>query len=287
MSAKQRRIRLLLSRLKPSGESLLDWLIPQVDDAMLREIARADYDYCADGHYAALRQIRDHRIIPAPLPWEPLEVLNLTRWGEPDEPSCGTVNVGPRGHLVTAFCCAVLLKAADDAQTQDFIHSENDTLIQLVASVFALGREPLERASEFLAWRLLRLPLSHEEYSFFALALLLTRAALYAPGESGDDLTLLAEWVIREEARARRKPISYAWSGHWLLGLTNFDSYHNTWKRLASQILTDPSKSFPAAAAAVMRDIVERLLREPPPPRVFYVGLDGTIDMRRGIQGSE
>lgn len=264
MAWKKRVITLLLSRLNPSGTALLAWLGPRVDDTLLHEIAGADYGHNQNIYFQALVPIRDRQDIPAPLPWEPREVLNLTRWSEPHEPSQGFYSMGTRGHLARAFSCAVLLKAADDLLTRDYIDAENDTLIQMIASVLHLGNEATEAASRFLCWRILRLPLFDGEAPFFTLALLLLRAALFRPGDDGTDLKLLADWVGREEMRSRRMLTnSSTIPEEWLLGLTTFDQRHEVWKRVSEEVLADPSKEFPEPAASAMHGILSRLVPGP------------------------
>ena len=66
---------------------LLDAIRPQVTASMLRKIAEADYGAQAKGHLEALEQIARTGIVPQPLRWVPGEVLELTRWSEPDQPA--------------------------------------------------------------------------------------------------------------------------------------------------------------------------------------------------------
>jgi hypothetical protein len=149
----------LLLPFKPSESALLDWLRPHIDDSLLPEIAAADYGVQSDEDFAALLPIRDQQIIPFPLRWIPREVLELIRWSEPEDPAWKPGSTGTRGHLMRAFSCAVLLKAADNPETRGYIEGENDTLIQLISSVLYLGREACENALRFLCWRASRLSL--------------------------------------------------------------------------------------------------------------------------------
>ena len=232
--------------------------MPHVSNSMLWEIADADFGFENKQHSEALLPIRDCQEIPIPLRWIPSEVLNLMRWSEPEDLT-NPGSRGTRGHLIRAFCCAVLLKAADEPETQDLINPVNETLIQMIASVLYLGREATESASHFLCWRILRFPLWDNEYPFFALGLLLLRAALFRPGENGSDLKLLAEWVIREEKRLRCYPLTLPVSESWLLGLTLHDQRHDVWRRVAQDILLNTTKDFPHPAASAMRAVAIRL----------------------------
>src|SRR5882757_3247925 len=78
---------LLRDRLTPSLTTWMDWLCPQIDEAMLAEIAAADYGHRADEYLATLRQLRDSQRIPDRLDAIPVEVLELIRVSEPDDPS--------------------------------------------------------------------------------------------------------------------------------------------------------------------------------------------------------
>ncbi len=259
---KENPIHDLLLRLGPSESALLDWLRPRIDDTHLHEIALADYGFNEEEYFQVLKRIYDGQPIPVPLPWVPSEALELTRWSEPDDPdyvSPPPNSKGTRGHLIRAFCCAVLLKAGDELETMDYIHAENDTLIQCVASVLHLGREASESALRFLAWRVSRLPEEYEEALFFAMAVLLLYAALFQPDQDGSDLSLLCEWVLAEEIRVRTHPHALIKTEEWLLGLTFHKQRHEVWRRLAHEVLIDPAKAFPEPAATKMRDIAMRL----------------------------
>jgi hypothetical protein len=77
----------LLAPFDPERDELLRLLSRRIDDGMLREIAEGDYREEADAHEAALRRIRDQGEIPVPIDWVPKEVLELTRWSQPDDPN--------------------------------------------------------------------------------------------------------------------------------------------------------------------------------------------------------
>jgi len=57
----------LLAAFPPSVNLLLDHARRRTDDAMLTEIARADYGREADEMMAELRPIRDQGVVPSPL----------------------------------------------------------------------------------------------------------------------------------------------------------------------------------------------------------------------------
>src|SRR4051794_15308746 len=115
---------LLRDRLTPSLTAWMDWLCPQIDEAMLAEIAAADYGHRADEYLATLRHLRDGRRIPDRLDAVPIEVLELIRVSEPDDPAWTPGRPGRTGHLMRLFCCALLLAVADNAQLRQYFDEE-------------------------------------------------------------------------------------------------------------------------------------------------------------------
>lgn len=253
----------LLLRLGPSGTALLDWLRPLLDDSHLREIALVDYGFNEDENFQALQRIHQGHPIPIPLRWVPREALELVRWSNLDDPqhlSPPPNHKGIRAHLLRAFCCAILLKAADAPETLGNIDTEIDTLGRLVVSILYLGKEASESALRFLYWRVSRLSKENEDRPFFAMAVLLLYASLFKPGQDSHDLILLTDWVIAEEAQTRVDQGEFCDSEKWLLGLNViFNQSHNIWRRVAQEVLLDPAKAFPEPAATTMRDIAKRL----------------------------
>ncbi|MEO7716519.1 MAG: hypothetical protein ABIY70_09970 [Capsulimonas sp.] len=248
----------LLNSFYPSGTALLDWLKPHIDDSILQEISYADYGRRVNAHYGILVAIRDEQKIPSPLEWCPRETLELMRWSEPEDPEWGPGSTGERGHWIRIFSCAVLLKAADDPDSMKILDSENDTLIQFVASALWLGPEAIHHALQFLSWRILRM-MDDDEYPFFAMAILLLRAAEFAPGSDSEELRQLADWIVIEEELVRGKLNWGCASVEWLLGLMNFDQRHNRWREVTSAVLLDPAKNIPEPAASALREIAERI----------------------------
>lgn len=202
----------LIAAFPPSRDVLLDSTRLAIDDAMLRQIARADYGEMADEMLAELRPIRDHGTIPCPMHWQLLEVLQLTRWSQPDEPNPSPFAPGPsgrRGHQTRLFACAVLLRAAaDPASGYDNEGCCYDSSLAIgLASAGVLGDEMNEAFGCFLTWRLPEV--APEETVFFAGALLIAAARLRPSRLSDAALGKLAEWVLEEESLERR---GYEWN---------------------------------------------------------------------------
>src|SRR5438105_12750580 len=118
---------ILIKTFPPYPDALLAKAGELVTDDMLEEISGADYGMDADAHFAALLTIRDQVRVTAPMPWEPKEVLELVRWSQPEDPRWKPGGTGERGHIMRAFCCAALLRAAAEPANNGYFHGENQT----------------------------------------------------------------------------------------------------------------------------------------------------------------
>lgn len=252
-------VRALLAQFDPDPNALLAWLRPRIGDDMLAEIAAADYGMDLDEHLAALRRIRDDGAVLAPMGWEPKEVLELIRWSEPDDPTWKPGSTGERGHLMRTFACTALIRAAAEPANFGYFSGENQTVIQLIASVLTLGQDAQRATLQLLTWRVLREPDDPEERPFFALGVLLLAAAL-GLGDDGAMLRDLCAWVVAEEAWARGHGNPAPNADAWLLGVTWFSQRDATWREAGWRVLVEPPTPHPPAAQAALRDIATRLV---------------------------
>ncbi len=122
---------------KASASGLFDWLRARITPDELAHIAAADYGADLPKHLAALRDLCDTGVVPRSLPWEPHEVLALTRWSSGE-----TVN-----HVERALCCTLLTLAGGDLEEL----VTNGPI--LVESCLALGSEACALAESLLAWK--------------------------------------------------------------------------------------------------------------------------------------
>src|SRR5678816_2828387 len=129
-----------LKAFEPNSDELLDLLLPQIDDLMLREIASADYGQEIERHLVPLKLFRDERVLPV-LDWHPVEVLELIRWSEPEDKNWKPGAEGRYGHFLRAFACAALLRSYEREENRTRWTSFNETAIQLADSVRTLGGE--------------------------------------------------------------------------------------------------------------------------------------------------
>lgn len=144
-----------LQAFVPCRDSLLNLAITNVDSSMLREIAAADYGEDVNKHYRALTGIFRGGVRPRHSNWHPREVLELTRWSEPETPHHPADVTGARGHWMRLFACAVLLRIDRLPECRDHSLGGDSSIIQLTESAVALGRKVVSRAVSFLAWYLL------------------------------------------------------------------------------------------------------------------------------------
>lgn len=243
----------------PDADALLQLARAHVDDAMLREIAAADYGMQADEHLAALRVIRDTGAVPAPMGWVPQEVLELIRWSEPDDPAWKPGSAGQRGHRMRAFACAALLRASGEPANALTLDVSNSTLAQMLASALALGREWQEALAGFLTWRIPEHPVN-EDRPYLAFALLFLAVLLRDGRLDGDALAAAAQWVIDEEAAAADL-VFYGYPatpGPWLIRLGP-NMRDSVWRSFAAR-LRDEAPALPPAAREPVLLVADALL---------------------------
>jgi hypothetical protein len=186
----------LLAPLHPNENALTPLFQAKIDEGMLREIAEADYGWKADECYALLQPILNTGLVASD-DFNLLEVLELIRWSEPDDPDWSPGGQGPRGHWMRLFACTVLVRLAPKYPTH--FCAECDTLAQLISSAIDLGRLVARAAASMLAWRFLTYPGEAEDPPFLAFAILLLATHL----ERGEDC---GRWLktARRMGRGRR-----------------------------------------------------------------------------------
>jgi hypothetical protein len=226
-----------LEFFQPSRDELLHHVSDLVDDSMLKEISEADAGDEAEEHLSCLRRLRDLGEVPLPQ-WNPLEVLELIRWSEPEDPAWKPGSPGRRGHIMRAFACAALLRMGCEPGNRDRLIGENQALIQLVGSVSFLGEPFPLLTRRFLAWRLSNLPENDEERPFFILALILLALSVQ-PHPPEPEVEDLIDWLMEDEQRIRESNWVNLpeYSDTWLLGLTFYDLRHDAWVNMVPRII--------------------------------------------------
>ncbi len=220
----------LLQPLAPDPEAIFNRLRPLITDRMLKVIAAADYGNEAEEHLKELKPIRDNGVFPAPVKWQPKEVLELTRWLMPEneDPKWKTGLSLRENHLIRLFSCAALLRIAAEPGNDGYFEGENQTVAPLVHSALVLGEELPKDALSLLAWLLLRDRNLYEDAPFFGLGCLLLAAHTGAPAST---VSGLAAWVVEQETRLRSGRAGRKF-GPWLLGLSFFNARNPLWLQL-------------------------------------------------------
>jgi hypothetical protein len=194
---------ILLDWFPPCGDALLAKCGKLVSDDMLNEISQADYGMDASAHFAALAPIRDTARVPTPMPWEPKEVLEPIRWSQPEDPTWKPGSTGERGHVMRAFCCAALLRAAAEPENDGHFSGENETLIQLIYSALILNSGFPEATGSYLTWRIPRMRGDDEERPFFAFGLIALLVLLKPGSLTTSNIDTLVSFVEQAEADVR------------------------------------------------------------------------------------
>jgi hypothetical protein len=225
----------LFASFQPDADELLRRVSQHVDAQMLDEIAAADHGYKAEEHLAHLLPIRDQGSFAVPMRWHPKEVLELVRWREPENPK--TPAPGERGHWMRAFACTALLRAAGEPANQGLREGSNQTLIQLIGSLRAVGPELYGPAAALLAWLILRMKQydETEELGFFMIGLLWL--AVHVPASIPDDIVVTLSERIAAEAQRRSAERRGPHPERWLLGTTFHDIKHAGWERLGLELV--------------------------------------------------
>jgi hypothetical protein len=196
----------LTAAFPPSADLLLERARQQTDDAMLMEIARADYGFMADELIVDLRRIRDEGIGSVLMYWQLHEVLSLIRFCNREVPNAPPFEPGPtgrRGHQTRLFACAVLLRLAA-AHDEAIDTSPDSTLAQCIASAKVLGDEMSNGVASFLTWWITR-PEGCSELLCCALGLLVLATRLRSGRITEPVLGTLAEWVLDQKSLERRQ----------------------------------------------------------------------------------
>jgi hypothetical protein len=205
----------LLNRFEPESEGLLREISKHISDDMLREIAAADYGQGIEKHLAALRQVRDTGAFPEKMYWYPMEVLELIRWSEPEDPDWKPGRAGEFGHWMRAFSCAAILRAEHEPYNNLYNNGCTDsTIIQLIRSLRALPVDFNPQAVKHLAWLLLRPDPEgrNDQVRVYGVGLLWFALQIIPPVPD-ETLISLARWVFRRADELDWRPTAGGWSG--------------------------------------------------------------------------
>ncbi len=213
--------------------ALFEWLRARMTSEAVETIAAADYGQDIDKHRAPLVAIVQSGLIPHPLEWYPLEVLQLTHWGE-----------SSKSLLEKAFS-ATLLALGEAGPEWGHHSSVETTLAILLKCCLALGPEAMDGLVGLLVT--LGEARSEEDESeshvFVVLGLLL---ASVARDPKDERLVALVEEIVALEARLAEDAFEPELERGWLFRyVIMLDSGRKLWKTLAQRVLGEAVKVDP------------------------------------------
>lgn len=251
----------IVKAFPPLDRALLGTMCRQIEDSMLREIAKADYGHKAEEHFAALRRIRDGYSVPQPMEWIPHEVLSLVQWTDPENTARNPTRTGERGHRIRAFACATLLWADVIGGCSD---DENQKLASLVDSSMVLDYDVKAALAGFVTWRIGKLDVHSANQPFYFVALLVLCILLQKRKKLKDEvLGEVAEIAIMTEARVREAQCESGYiprSSRWLFGLTFYDMRNDLWKSFATFIIQASDSMKSKESAKKLRNLGQLIL---------------------------
>jgi hypothetical protein len=238
----------------PGPEPLLVALRPWIDDAMLREIAAADYGDKVEAHLAALAHIRARAAVPGRIDWVPGEVLELIRWSMPDDPAWAPGGHGGRGHLMRAFACAALLSGARLAVNRERSLGYADTLVQLLGSIRVLDL-PLHAPALALLEGVLTAAGLDDFAPAEGMLMLVATLWLQMQAERADIVAMTATLDDLDRLRAAYADAPGAWATGAIPTLSHAGLKEDAWRDLARAMIAALPATLPAALADRVRDV--------------------------------
>ncbi len=188
----------LVELYPPDRRIAVEFFRKLVGESMLLEIAKACNGMEVEEQLASLMPIWNGEDWSELHCWFPMEVLELMRWIEPENPhEWAPGHTGLRGHQIRAFCCAVLLTTSN-------FEANNYTLINLLDSAFSIGGEAPQSVARFLTWKFPSFD-SGEDRPLFALALAAI-VRIGRPDLSEERERELVDWIESENASAPCDP---------------------------------------------------------------------------------
>ena len=223
-------------RYEPDGAELLRCISDHIDDEMLMEIALADRGPSWGTNLEYIRNVRNLGYLTLPMGWYPREALEIVSWLEPDDPEPRPGEAGERGHWKRAFACATLLRAAADAFHCDNQQGWNQSLMQLISSLRAVGHGLEKPGAALLAYIIRRLEgeRNFDELGFFMVGLLWFSLSV-TPAIADDTIIGLCERISAEASQMEEFWPSR--TKRWLLGTSVFDRRHDDWEMLGRALL--------------------------------------------------
>ncbi|WP_263376283.1 hypothetical protein [Granulicella aggregans] len=221
----------------------MDWIRERATPGMLQQIAEADAGEDSEDHLTAIKLQLSTKPQKGLLHWTPREVLELTRWSQPEtDAPAGDLEAA---HTKRLLACALLLISAatcSEGDTYDyayynectFLDSSAATLRQFTGSALALGPKVAWYALELLLWFYERV--EHDSLTpFAAFCILLLGLDPLSRNAQPQTLDELIAWVDKQESDARQSLGDEVETSRWLLGLNPYES--SGWVPLTTQAI--------------------------------------------------
>lgn len=221
-------------------DGLFDWLCAHMTTESLRKIAEADYDCGTEKHLVALQDIAAFRLVPRPIPWSPVEVLELARWADGQKVD----------HLARAFASTLLCLNDDAIQS----------LPGLLESVIELGPGVLALLVGFLT-ALIEADEEDDTTGHIYLQLALLFAASAQDPRDPRLGALAGDIWVMEHTRGGAVD---AKSDAWLRRLMRSARTYRRWRLLAARCLDGAQDPRVARIAAALKE--ETASEAPPSP---------------------
>lgn len=246
-----------LDAFKPAPDALLRAVSAHITDDMLRDIAEADYGQGVERHWPPLLRLRDQGSVPVAREsyWYPMEVLELIRYSNPDDPAHKPGATGARGHWMRAFASLALLRIVLEPGNGPSQGDLDLNLIQLLDSLHRLRAGFGVETQSFLAWAIPRvLEADADVVAFFGVGIL--SAALEGPNQADDDTIIaLSEWIsAAEQSSQRGKTRRRIGDSTWLLD-GGRGTFNTAWRQLGQRLAASDLSRRNGAAQEWVRTI--------------------------------
>ena len=230
----------IIQPFNPSENSLLELLCREIKPDTLWSIAEADYGHEAKAYLKILERIQREKRIPK-LQFDTAlsEVVELTRWKQPEPTTSRSYDQAQKTNLKIAFSCTILLTVPSESYyNRDGEHSTIIRLIQASRILSAILPNLWAKAGGLLAWRVTENETASDDLPFFLYGLLL--CGLHGKLADESELLALTDHLIAEEGRCRAHLQAQGFlriDQRWLLGLTPFKQLLDDWRSTAQWLL--------------------------------------------------
>ncbi len=246
----------IVSPYRGDPNALFEMLCTNIQEDSLAWISEADYGMEAEERLMGLRKIKQDKAIYA-MDWGLQEVLELTRWQQPERTSDKWMTEAQKKNMHIAFSCAALLTVPGSQYSR---LEENSAIIRLVETSEYLEQVlpgMLRGTSHVLAWRVAQSDTDEEEVPFFLLGLILT---VLKCGEYGDSSMIqLIDQLLRAEQALHEQGIGPYDVTDWLFRNTHFNQLQGAWQSYELFLREHSEKTKSVDLSAKLKELADLL----------------------------